>query len=137
MERRKALTRDLAIGVGCRARVPADAVVRAIRLALERALPDDRVGGLHTSVRKSGEAGLQAAAAQLGLTLTFHSDETLMAVEAGVVSHSDRVAALVGVGSIAEAAALLGAGVGAALLAPKLNLEGVSCAIAVATGDPD
>jgi cobalt-precorrin 5A hydrolase len=44
------------------------------------------------------------------------------------------VAALYGVGSVAEAAALVGAGEGARVIVPKFSGDGVSCA--VARGEP-
>ena len=73
---------------------------------------------------------LEDAAASLGLPLHRCDAAALRAVGQGVVSHSARVAALHGVGSVAEAAALVGAGAGARVIVPKFSADGVSVAAA-------
>ena len=121
-----------AVGLGCRSNVGAEAIARAVRQAIWRAPSVPAAIALHTSARKSADESLRRAAQSLGLELVFHEEAALKARDAQVVSRSDRVAAIVGVGSLAEAAALVGAGEGARLVVPKFSADGVSCAVAVA-----
>jgi cobalt-precorrin 5A hydrolase len=123
-----------AIGVGCKSNVGAETIARVVRQALDRA-PSSSAAGLHTSSRKSGDKELLEAARSLGLDLALHDDEALRARDAEVVSRSQRIAEMFSVGSVAEAAALVGAGVGSHLIVPKFSADGVSCAIAVAPED--
>jgi cobalt-precorrin 5A hydrolase len=120
-----------AVGIGCRKSASADAVVSLVREALARAGLDS--ASLCAPAGKGGPA-LTQAAARLGLTLSLIDEAALKAAAPRVVSHSPRVAALYGVGSVAEAAALLGAGEGARVVVPKFSAGGVSCA--VAKGEP-
>ena len=124
---------EIAIGIGCRKDISAEAIVRVVRQALALA-PEGRPVGLHTSGRKSEDNALPLAAAALGLDLHFHAEHSLREVAPRVVSHSERVERLMGVGSLAEAAALRGAGAEARIVVPKLSAEGVSCAIAATGG---
>ncbi len=119
------------MGVGCRSGVASDAVVFAVQHTLALAPISVRLTSLHSSTRKSDEAGLKEAAARLALTLQLHSDEYLQAQESRIASRSERVTRLFGIGSVAEAAALCGAGDGARLLVPKHDVGPVSCAIAL------
>ena len=120
---------SVAVGIGCRAGATAEAIERLAREGLERA-------GLTAAVlcAPRGKAGpaLADAAARLGLELRYIDEADLAGAD--VVSHSLRVAALYGVGSVAEAAALLGAGTGARIVVAKFSAGGVSCA--VAKGEP-
>ena len=70
------------------------------------------------------------AAVALGLPLVYLPANILAA--AAVVTKSARVTALFGTPSVAEAAALAGAGQGARLLGPRLASPAATCAIAVA-----
>ena len=120
-----------AVGIGLRAGASADAIVRLVREALARAGLD--VAPLHAPRGKDGRA-LAEAATRLGASLHLCDEAALKAAGPRVVSHSPRVAALYGVGSVAEAAALLGAGEGARIVVAKFSADGVSCA--VARGEP-
>ena len=91
---------------------------------------------LFTLDRKAGGADLQAAAARLNLNLVFLSAEQLRAIPPDQISPSKRVEAAVGVPSVAEAAALVGAGPGARLIVPKQAANGVTCAVALGSGAP-
>jgi cobalt-precorrin 5A hydrolase len=122
-----------AIGVGCKSDVDAETIARVVREALARA-PSSSPADLHTSSRKAGNEALLEAARCLRLDLVLHDDEALKARDAEVASRSQRIVGMFGVGSIAEAAALVGAGEGSRLIVPKFSAEGVSCAIAVAQG---
>jgi cobalt-precorrin 5A hydrolase len=119
------------MGVGCRSGVTPEAVVRAVQETLALAPVPVRLIGLHTSKRKRAELGLYEAAARLTLDLYFHEDGDLRSVESLLASVSKRVAQLTGLGSVAEASALCGAGDGAKLLVPKHSTANVSCAIAL------
>lgn len=119
----------LAIGVGCRAGVAGEAVAALVGRA--RAwLEADAPATLFTVADKRGEPGLAAAAAALGLDLVFLSHGELSAVAGGVVTASPGSMARFALPSIAEAAALAGAGPGARLLVPRMAEGGVTCAIA-------
>jgi cobalt-precorrin 5A hydrolase len=63
--------------------------------------------------------------------------EALKARKGAAATHSPRVQAMFGVGSVAEAAALVGAGPGSRLLAPRVATPYAACALAVsAEEDP-
>jgi hypothetical protein len=85
---------------------------------------------LFTIEAKRGEAGLHDAARLLNLPLVFLPLDRLLARKDELLTRSPRVEALTGVGSVAEAAALVGAGAGSRLLGPRLASVGVTCAIA-------
>ncbi len=76
------------------------------------------------------EAGFHEAAKTLGLDLVFLPLEALKARKGAAATHSPRVQAMFGVGSVAEAAALVGAGPGSRLLAPRIATSYVACALA-------
>jgi len=128
------MSRYAALGIGCRSHIEPQAVLRIVAEALARAPAGTRLSGLHTSQRKAGEVGLRQAAEALGLDIRYHSEEALGLLNAQLGSRSERVVRLTGVGSIAEAAALTGAGAGATLIVPKFSAEGVSCALAMVPG---
>ena len=115
------------VGIGCRAGASAEAIARCISEARAQAGRD--IVSLHTAAAV-GNPALAEAASRLGLPLHRHDEAALVAVAARVVSRSLRVEARFGVGSVAEAAALAGAGEGARLIVPKFSAEGVSCAVA-------
>ena len=120
-----------AVGIGLRADASVDAIVRGVREALAKAGLD--TAPLYAPRGKEGPA-LSEATALLGVTLHLCDEAALKEAAPRVVSHSPRVAALYGVGSVAEAAALVGAGEGARVIVPKFSGDGVSCA--VARGEP-
>ena len=73
---------------------------------------------------------MAAAAAALDLPLVFLDHPALRHVAGGARSVSDRVEAMFGLPSIAETAALAGAGPGAVLLLPRRANPRATCAIA-------
>ncbi|MBU3887418.1 cobalamin biosynthesis protein [Methylosinus sp. KRF6] len=85
---------------------------------------------LFTIESKRGEIGLHDAARLLNLPLVFLPLDALLARKDELLTRSLRVEALTGVGSVAEAAALVGAGAGSRLFGPRLASAGVTCAIA-------
>ena len=121
-------------GVGCRKGASADAVRAAIAAALDRAgFPADALDLIATAAAKGGESGISAAAHALGLPLVLVPQAELESAGARTVSRSDRVVALLGVASLAEAAALAAGGPAARLVAAKIAVGPATCALA-ATG---
>jgi cobalt-precorrin 5A hydrolase len=119
----------LAIGIGCRSGAAADDIVALVRKALDRSGRSGRAA-LFTAVEKQGEAGLRQAAVQLAMPLVFLPKAALVDSADGAVTRSERVVQLFGVPSIAETAALAGAGTGSELIVPRIASDGVTCAIA-------
>jgi cobalt-precorrin 5A hydrolase len=119
----------IAIGAGCRKGCPADEIVALIREAL-KTVPGELAQGLFTMAEKRGEPGLEQAAAELELPLVFLDKAMLRLVAGEARSHSRRVEEMYGLPSIAETAALAGAGQGAILLVARRASASATCAIA-------
>ena len=68
----------------------------------------------------------------LGARFVLLPLESLRGRRAELLTHSPRVEAMFGVGSLVEALALAAAGEGSRLLAPRLATERLACAIAEA-----
>ena len=85
---------------------------------------------LFTSERKRDEPGIAAAATALGLPLVFLSQLALSAAAARCKTRSARVEDMIGLPSLAEAAAIAGAGLGSRLLLERISSRGATCAIA-------
>jgi cobalt-precorrin 5A hydrolase len=100
-----------------------------VRQALDRT-PDAAPLGLFTLADKSGEAGLSEAAGRLGLEIVYLTREALLARAEDIQVRSARAESLFGVPSVAEAAALAGAGPASVLIVPRLAEGGATCAIA-------
>lgn len=127
------MTARLAIGLGCRSGVTAEAVVALVEDALARVAGAPLA--LFTIADKRTEAGLWDASIRLGLPLVHLPRAALEAAAPAAVTRSERIVALMGVPSVAECAALAGAGPGARLVLPRIAAGGVTCAIA-AGDDP-
>lgn len=120
-----------AIGIGCRAGCPADAIVALVRRALAAAaVADDGLLAMFTTVEKQAEPGIPTAATALAIPLVYLPRAVLEAVAPAAETRSERVVALFGVPSVAETAALAGAGPGARLILPRISADGASCAVA-------
>lgn len=76
------------------------------------------------------DEAFQEAAAILGVDALGIAPEDLHAVDALVPTRSARIEAARGIGSLAEAAALAGAGMGALLILPRISDASVTCALA-------
>jgi cobalt-precorrin 5A hydrolase len=85
---------------------------------------------LFTSERKRQEPGLAAAATALRLPLVFLSHSALAAAAARCKTRSARVEAMIGLPSLAEAAAIAGAGLRSRLVLERISGWRVTCAIA-------
>ena len=120
-------------GVGCRKAVSAAQVESAIEAAL---LHNRRCGHelerIAVPAAKGAEAGIVAAAAARGLPLVLIAQSALEAADARTVTRSARSMDTFNVHSVAEAAALAAAGPGARLLAPRVAVGPVTCALAQA-----
>jgi cobalt-precorrin 5A hydrolase len=118
-------------GVGCRKGAAAAEIEAAIAAALARAgLDVDALDLIATSAAKGMEPGIIAAASARGLPLVAVPPVDLEAAGAHTLTHSERVIALTGVPSLAEAAALAAAGPQARLMAPRIAVGPATCALA-------
>ncbi|XVU20853.1 cobalamin biosynthesis protein [Actinoplanes sp. CA-054009] len=126
----------LVVGLGAR---------RDTEAAVLRAAVDDVLGGagvragdvavLATVERRAGDPGVRRLALDLGWALVALSAEELAGRD---VPHPSRgVAAAVGTPSVAEAAALCAAGVGAELIVPKTVFASVTVAVARGSGQAE
>jgi cobalt-precorrin 5A hydrolase len=124
-------------GVGCRRGTPAAQIEAAITVALARAgVGIAAVRLIATSAAKGGEVGIVAAAASIGVPLVAVAQDDLAAAGGRIATRSERVLALAGVPSVAEAAALAAGGPGARLIAPRIALGPATCALADSGGGP-
>ena len=122
-------------GVGCRKGASAHEIGAAINAALSRAgLRADALDAIATPAMKSSEAGIAAAASDLGVPLVLVPQADLEVAGARTVTRSDRVLALMGVPSAAEAAALAAAGPAGRLVAPRTAVGPATCALAKSEG---
>jgi len=118
-------------GIGCRKGASAAQIEAAIAAALERAgRPLAKLDALATAAHKRDEAGLSAAASARKLPLIFVEQSDLERTSTRAATWSQRVLALAGVPSVAEAAALVAAGPRARLVLPRITVGPVTCALA-------
>ncbi len=124
-------------GVGCRRGASAPDIESAIRAALARAgIAADALGAVATSAEKSAETGIKAAAERLGVAVVVVPAAELKAASVRGATRSERVLALMGVPSVAEAAALAAAGPLARLISPRLVVGAATCALAASGAAP-
>jgi cobalt-precorrin 5A hydrolase len=124
-------------GIGCRRGTPAAAIAAVIDTALARAgLARDALGIIATPAARGGEPGIAATASALGVPLVLVPPAELEAAGVRAVTRSERVIALAGVPSVAEAAALAAGGSTARLLAPRIAIGPATCALAATGGTP-
>jgi cobalt-precorrin 5A hydrolase len=122
-------------GVGCRKGTTAEEIDAAIDAALAQgAFAPEQLNVIATSDGKGGEPGLIEAVAGRGVQLVLVKPGDLEAAGPRTQSSSPRVKALMGIPSVAEAAALAACGPEATLVVPRLVVGPATCAIA-ATGD--
>lgn len=121
----------LAVGVGCRSGVGGDVIADLVERALDATGLPEAPAAMFTVVDKSTEIGIGEAAAALGLALVHLPRAALAAVADQVETRSERVIELFGVPSIAEGAALAGAGPRARLVVPRMADRGATVAVAI------
>jgi cobalt-precorrin 5A hydrolase len=124
-------------GIGCRKGASETEVRVAIAAALDRAgLAGAAPDLVATAASKGGEPGIAAAAASLGVPLVLVPQNDLEAQAGRTMSRSERVVALKGVPSVAEAAALAAGGPAARLVTPRTSVGPATCALAVTESHP-
>lgn len=122
-------------GIGCGRETSTADIVALIAAALERFdIARHDLAALATETSKAEEPGLKAAAHRLSVPLLRCSLAQLDAVEERLLTRSQRVLEIKGTPSIAEAAALVGAGRHARLLGARIVAGRVTCAIAEGEG---
>jgi len=125
----------IAAGIGCRRGASVEDLEAALREAQATfGIMDADIAVLATVASKADEPSIQAVARLRGLRLQALSKECLGAVADKVASSSERVRQLVGVDSVAEAAALVAAGCNARLLGPRIATAAATCALAEGDG---
>ena len=115
-------------GIGCRSGVSTEQVESALESAVEAAEaalrnmpPAERgLNAIATPATKSHEPGIIAVAASRGIPLVLISQHDLEAANPATLTHSEHSMAAMNVQSVAEAAALAGAGPAARLLGPRI-----------------
>lgn len=118
-------------GIGCRRGASAFDVLSAIDAALgEAKLGADALALIAAPAEKGGEDGIVAAAARLGRPLVLVPPDELKRAGERTVTRSERVIALFGVPSVAEASALAAAGGASVLLVGRHVAGGATCALA-------
>jgi len=121
----------IAAGIGCRRGAPARDIEAAIRAALVRAnIAAEALDVIATIETKDAEAGIRNAAEKFGVAVVIVPQRDLAAAGDRLETRSERVLALTGVGSVAEAAALAAAGPSARLISPRVATGAATCALA-------
>jgi cobalt-precorrin 5A hydrolase len=119
-----------AIGVGAKRGVDARALADFVAHVAADAGVERQSCAMFALDIKIDDAGVAEAARILEMNIEFLPIEALLTRKGEVLTSSARVEAMTGVGSVAEAAALVGAGAGSVLLAPRTTAHGLACAIA-------
>ncbi len=120
-------------GIGCRKDCPAEDILAVVQRACGAA--GRAADALAAPSFKASEAGLQGAAASLGLRLILVEPGALAAAQPRCVTFSEfaaRAAGAAGAASVAEGCALAAAGPQARLLLPRLAGARATCALAEA-----
>jgi cobalt-precorrin 5A hydrolase len=121
--------KHLIVGIGCRRGTTAEAIVMAVKTAVDEAHADlSDVRLLASADIKADEEGLIEAARMLGAPLRFIASEEIL-TSAKEFQHSDFVEAKVRLPAVAEPSALL-AGRRTRLVLKKTKFPGVTVAIA-------
>jgi cobalt-precorrin 5A hydrolase len=124
-------------GIGCRKGTSTAEIEAVIAAALKQAgFAQDKLGAIATPADKGEESGIAVVALLYGLPLLFIPAPDLEAAASRCESRSDRVLALKGVPSVAEAAALAAGGSEAKLLLPRIAVGPATCALADTGSSP-
>jgi len=132
----KAVSRIVAIGVGCRAGVSGETIAALARRALAESGEPEGERRVFTLEAKAAEAGILEAARLIGAKLIPLPLAALQAEATRVLTPSKAVETRFGAPNIAEASALAGAGAGARLVGPRLAMGGATCAVALSVDRP-
>jgi len=118
-------------GIGCRKTISAAQVESAIAAALlHNQLDGRRLGLIAVPAAKGAESGIVGAAAARGVLLVLIAQDALEAADSRTLTRSVRSKDTLNVQSVAEAAALAAAGPHSRLLAPRVAVGPVTCALA-------
>ncbi|MBV1831650.1 cobalamin biosynthesis protein [Komagataeibacter sp. AV436] len=115
-------------GLGLRSGCDAQAIIALVLAAQARC--DRQADLVAVPAFRYREAGVQAAAAHLGLRLLAITPNELLAAQPRCVTRSARAQAALGVASVAEGCALAAAGPHARLIVPRLTGGKATCAMA-------
>jgi cobalt-precorrin 5A hydrolase len=119
-------------GIGCRKGASADDIGAVIADALARAgFATQELDLIAAPDLKGDERGVAAAAAAFGVPLVLIPKAGLETAGPRTRTRSERVLALTGVPSVAEAAALAAGGPTARLIVPRIALGTATCALAM------
>jgi cobalt-precorrin 5A hydrolase len=122
-------------GIGCRRGTPPEEIEDVIDRALTAfGLAGHRLDLIATEASKAEESGVVGAARGRAVGLVACAKDDMKAVAHRALTVSARVAAIKGVPSVAETAALAAAGRDARLLGPRVATSRATCAIAVGEG---
>jgi cobalt-precorrin 5A hydrolase len=116
-------------GIGCRSGVNATEIEAALVAALlEHSVTD--LGSIAIPRAKAHESGIVAAAAARRIPIVLIEQAALEAVSELAITRSSRAMVAMNVNSVAEAAALAGAGSRSRLLGARVAVGPVTCALA-------
>ncbi len=124
----------LVAGIGCRRGASVADIDEAISAARSAFGCDAPIAVIATEASKSEEAGLREAARRLGVRVATYPSDALDAMAGSVLTQSAAVLEHKGTRSVAEAAALLAAGVNGRLLGPRVATPRATCAFAIGDG---
>jgi cobalt-precorrin 5A hydrolase len=110
-----------------------EATIDSLREALIAAGGARGLDALATAIDKAGAEVIVSLARELGLTIKPVPTDVLARVETS--THSTRIASMFGTGSLAEAAALAGAGQGARLVSQRTVSRDRTATAAIAEGE--
>ena len=114
-------------GIGCRSGVTTEQVEAALEAALRQTATLTLIA---VPAAKSGERAIVAAATARGVPLASITQTDLEAANARTLTRSKHALAAMNVHSVAEAAALAGAGPDSELLGARIVVGPVTCALA-------
>jgi len=118
-------------GIGFRKAISAVQVETAIDAALRSILlADEQLERIAVPAVKAAEPAIHRVAADRGVPLVLIAQGALEAASPRTLTRSARSMATMNVHSVAEAAALAAAGPNARLLAPRVSIGPVTCALA-------
>jgi len=118
------------VGVGARRGFDAQDLVALVRVTTARLGVDCREATLAALETHDAKERFARAAELLDMRIAFVPLAALQGRKSDVLTHSERITAKFGVGSLAEALALVAAGDGSRLLCPRVATSNLTCAIA-------
>jgi cobalt-precorrin 5A hydrolase len=122
-------------GIGCGSGTSPEDIVSLIAVALSNfGIARENLTAIATESSKADEHGIAGAAQSLSIPVLRCPIADLGRVADQVLTRSLRVQEIKGVPSIAEASALVAAGLNARLLGARVAANKVTCAIAVGEG---